>query len=318
MLDQNRNSKHSRATATAAVEPVQGRRGYSYERYRRKSKCIRCNPSGDSFQNATRWMLLASQFFGIMPLIGVGVSRKSRRQHPSFSWRSPSTIYCLLLVTMSAFETCLCVFQIFETGFFFGNFGALTFYLLALVVRALGLILAMHWPKVLHYWRSTEEIFLELPYTSPAAARSRRFSLAIRTNVTFGLFLFLTLGECGCARPGRSSQDCLTANECMIAFLCAIHSGALLLQLYPHERRPNGQGPVPLNQDDCGVVPAKPTEPLVSRCWLPALDGSVPHLVQYLLHVHQLGHSDYSHRIGVHYAVQSNHGSITTLRATRT
>lgn len=165
------------------------------DRYRRKSKCIRCNPSGDSFQNATRWLLLASQLFGIMPLIDIGVGRKSQLQRPSFRWCSPTTLYSILLVAMSTIETCCCVFQIFENDILFGNVGALTFYLLAMVSRSLCLYLATRWPRIILKWRNMERIFLELPYTSPAAVGPNRkqYSLKIVTNVTFGVFMFLAL-----------------------------------------------------------------------------------------------------------------------------
>lgn len=289
-------------------------------RYRRISKCIRCNPSGDSFQNATRWMLLVSQFVGIMPLIGVlGVSRKSQQQSPSFRWRSPNTLYAILLITVSAVETSLCVFQIFKTGFFFGNFGALTFYLLAFVSRTLCFNLALHWPKVLRYWRATEHIFLELPYTSPAAAKSRSFSLAIRTNVTFGFFIFLSLGEWvqSSLSPYLSLKHFFLPTP---SFLPSYPSGAFSIQLDQHEGRKSGPAEVQLEPQHCGAVPAESAQPFVPLCRLPALDGSLSALVQYLLHVHRLilGHSNYSHRMGVHYALQSNHRSITALRTTRT
>lgn len=163
---------------------------------RRNSKCIRGNSSGDSFQNATHWMLFVSQFFGIMPLIGLGVPRKSKRQHLSFSWRGPSTMYTMALLLMSAFETILCIYQIFESGFFFGNIGALTFYLLALISRSFLLTLGIDWPRILSYWRLTEDIFLELPYTSPWAYSKRRISLANRINFTFAFISVFTLGEC--------------------------------------------------------------------------------------------------------------------------
>lgn len=202
VMFQNGNSKHPQYGG----ERVGGLGYYVDEqRYRRKSNCIRCNSSGDSFQSATRWMVLVSQFFGVMPLIGIGVSRKSQRQRLSFSWYSPTAIYAILLVLLTAFETGCCILQIFDSGFFFGNVGALTFYLLSAVSRALCLLLALHWPRILHYWRCVEEIFLELPYTSPAAKAAaavdapgkprRRCSLAIRANVTFGIFIFLALGE---------------------------------------------------------------------------------------------------------------------------
>lgn len=184
MVDVNGNGKHSLG-------------GYAEDlRYRRKSNCIRCNPSGDSFENATRWMVLISQFFGVMPLIGIGVTRKSRSQRPSFSWRSPSAIYALLLIGLTVLETGCCILQIFQSGFFFGNVGAVTFYLFSAVTRTLCLLVAINWPRILHYWRCVEKIFLELPYTSHAAVadRPRRFSLAIKTNMTFGVFIFLALG----------------------------------------------------------------------------------------------------------------------------
>lgn len=166
--------------------------GNGRDRYRRKSKCIRCNSSGDSFQNATRWLLLSSQFFGIMPLIDIGVGRKSQLRRPSFRWCCPNTLYSVLLVAMATIETCCCVYQIFTDGILLGNFGALTFYLLAMVSRSLCLYLAARWSRILLKWRNTERIFLELPYTSPAAHR-KHYSLTIVSNVTFGVFIFLSL-----------------------------------------------------------------------------------------------------------------------------
>lgn len=164
------------------------------DRYRRKSKCIRCNPSGDSFQNATRWLLWVSQFFGIMPLIDIGVGRKSRSQCPSFRWCSPNALYSLLLIVMSSLETCCCVYQVFETGFHFGNIGAVTFYLLAMISRSLCLSLAMRWPRIIREWRNMERIFLELPYSSRLASQHRlTISMSIKANVTFAVFISLGL-----------------------------------------------------------------------------------------------------------------------------
>lgn len=189
MSNQKRNSVLQR--------PAEVGRGVDV--YLRKSKCIRCNTSDDSFQNATLWMLATSQFFGIIPLIGVvRFTRKSNRQQPSFVWNSPNTLYTLFLLAVSAVETGLCLLQIFESGFFFGNIGALTFYLLAVISRSLCIILARQWSEILQLWRRTELIFLELPYISPIDAnrrRRRRFSLASRAKVTFIFFISLTLGE---------------------------------------------------------------------------------------------------------------------------
>ena len=180
-------------------EEEEGQAEWRHQRsqQRQKSKCLRGHPSGDSFQNASRWMLTVSQFFGIIPLIGLSVRRKSQRQlHPSFRWRSPSAIYTLLLLTMSTCETGLCAFQIFEAGFFFGSFGALSFYLLATVSRTLCLMLAWNWEGILKHWRRLEDILLDLPYT---VERKGRGSLAVRMNVSFTIFMSLTL----CKEGGR-------------------------------------------------------------------------------------------------------------------
>lgn len=271
------------------------------DRYRRKSNCIRCNSSGDSFQNATRWMVLVSQLVGVMPLIGLSFARKSQPlRHPSFSWTAPATIYSLLLITMSLLETSLCIHQIFQSGFFFGNIGALTFYMLALVSRSLCLQLAMQWPRILHSWRHTEKIFLQLPYSSSAMAgfqahHRRHFSLAIRVNVTFGFCMFLALGKW---RVVVFSFNLTSSNLCLIV----PNSGTLCVQLYPLERRAGGPGAVPVGQGHPGAVYAQSTFPLIPPRAVQSVDGALPLLVQHLLHLHRrlLGRFDNYHRLGVY------------------
>lgn len=95
-------------------------------------------------------------------------------------------------------------------------------------------------------------------------------------------------------------------------------SGTFYLQLYPHERYTDGAGAMQFKAPHPGAVPAEPEGSYISLFRVSAVDGAVPRVAEYLLHVHRIIHGppDCSHRMGVHYAFQSNHRSITTPGAT--
>lgn len=140
----------------------------------------------DSFQCAIGPILIVSQFFGVMPVIGVTDKSAHRMK---FRYCCVRSIYSIAIIVIALLETLLCVYRTIAEGLTFGSVGSFTFFFIATSSLILFYELARKWPKLMRHWQRTETVFLNVPYNS------KQGRLKTKLRVVFAVFLFLTLGK---------------------------------------------------------------------------------------------------------------------------
>lgn len=138
-----------------------------------------------SFHEAIGPILLAAQFFGMLPVDGVNSREISRI---SFRWKSMKTIYSLTFVIFGSVECLLCFHLVSRRGLTLGFCSALTFFTVSVLGAICMFKLAPKWKQLMEGWYECEKVFLKPPYKTLGWSLKR---ITMLWGVAFG-FLVLS------------------------------------------------------------------------------------------------------------------------------
>lgn len=159
-----------------------------------------------SFYNASSPIILFGQFFGQMLVYNIS---SASPYDLGFKWSSLRTIYSIVFLIFVFLYICCDIHYFMLNGMslnlsginllifnwkgikehkLFLISGSIIFHVVCFASTIILFWLAINWRKVMVYWTTHEQVFLNLPY------QTTNRTLSFRLNVITGLMLLMTFG----------------------------------------------------------------------------------------------------------------------------
>nr|WKF45123.1 gustatory receptor 15 [Podabrus annulatus] len=143
--------------------------------------------TGKSIHVCLKWVLLVSQYLGLMPVIGVSNSNPNSLRFSVISWRFLS---CILYCFFGTFTTMFYLYLLIRDGVDINQTTGFLFHFNTSIITLIFLKLATEWPKIMKKWISVEYSMRNYGYPQHLQRRINVMTLIVLSLALSKMFAY--------------------------------------------------------------------------------------------------------------------------------